>query len=120
MNNYYVYQLVDPRTNSPFYIGEGKGKRAWSHLKFASGCNNPHKDRIIKKIQSLGLEVIVIIVKSNLTKTESVRYEKQLIEEIGLENLTNICKDANPPILIGEKNGFYGKTHSDINRKKMR
>jgi hypothetical protein len=49
MNKHYVYQLVDPRTNKPFYIGEGKEQRAWSHLAFKSGCVNPHKDRIIKK-----------------------------------------------------------------------
>jgi len=118
MNNCYVYQLIDPRDNLPFYIGEGKGKRAWSHLTFTSGCNNPHKDRVIRKIQALGLEVIVKLIKTDLTKEESVRYESQLIEEIGLDNLTNICSNANPPILIGEKNGFYGKTHSDDNKKK--
>jgi hypothetical protein len=118
MNNYYVYQLVDPRTNRPFYVGEGKGTRAWSHLTFNSGCDNPHKDRIIKKIQALGLTVIVKFVKTDLIKEESIRYEAQLIEKIGLDNLTNICANANPPILVGEKNGFYGKTHSDDNKKK--
>ena len=118
MNNYYVYQLIDPRNNLPFYIGEGKENRAWSHLTFNSGCNNPHKDRVIRKIQSLGLEVILNLIKTDLIKEESIRYESQLIEEIGLDNLTNICPNANPPILIGEKNGFYGKTHTPANKKK--
>ena len=118
MSNYYVYQLIDPRTGLPFYIGEGKGKRARSHLTFTSGCNNPHKDRVIRKIQALRLEVIVNLVKINLIKEESIRYESQLIEEIGLDNLTNICPNANPPILIGTDNGFYGKTHTAENKKK--
>jgi hypothetical protein len=118
MNNCYVYQLIDPRNGQPFYVGEGKEQRAWSHLIFASGCINPHKDRTIKKIQSLGLEVVIKIVKRNLTKNESIKYEEQLIEEIGLDNLTNICKNANPPILVGEQNGFYGKSHTDANKKK--
>jgi len=113
MNIYYVYQLVDPRNNKPFYIGEGKGNRAWSHLSFNSGCNNPHKDRIIRKIQSQGLEVEVQIIKENLSKEESREYEKQIINSIGLENLSNICQDANPPILSGTSNGFYGKTHTN-------
>lgn len=26
MNIYYVYQLIDPRNNQPFYVGEGKEK----------------------------------------------------------------------------------------------
>lgn len=118
-NNYYVYQLVDPRTNLPFYIGEGKGKRAQSHSTFKSGCNNPHKDRVIRKIQSEGLEVIVIIIKENLSKIEAQECEKELILNIGLNNLTNICVDANPPILKGQSNGFYQKTHTEENKIKM-
>ena len=118
MNNYYVYQLIDPRNKRPFYVGEGKQQRAWSHQKFASGCNNPYKDRVIRKIQSLGLEVGVELIKTDLTKQKSIQFEEQLIEEIGIENLTNICKNANPPILFGEQNGFHGKTHTDTNKKK--
>ena len=118
MNNYYVYQLIDPRLGKPFYVGEGKNQRAWSHQKFTSGCNNPHKDRVIRKIQSLGLEVGVELIATNLTKPQSIQFEAQLIEKIGIENLTNICKNANPPILTGEQNGFYGKTHTDVNKKK--
>ena len=118
MNIYYVYQLIDPRNNKPFYIGEGKNQRAWSHQKFTSGCNNPHKDRIIRKIQKSGLEVIVKIIYNELTKQQSIQFEEQLIEEIGIDNLTNICKNANPPILFGEQNGFYGKTHTEQNKKK--
>lgn len=117
-NIYYVYALIDPRTNKPFYIGEGKGKRAWSHLTFNSGCNNPHKDRIILKIKSLGLEVQVKILQNNLTKQESIHLEEQTINEIGLENLSNICKNANPPIYSGQDNGFYGKKHSEETKRK--
>ena len=119
MNNYYVYQLIDPRSNLPFYIGEGKGKRAWSHLTFNSGCNNPHKDRVIQKIYDAGLEVVVEIVQEGLTKIESRNLEGQLIEKIGIDKLTNICLNANPPILPGNKNGFYGKTHTEESKKKI-
>lgn len=118
MNNYYVYQLIDPRTNKPFYVGEGKEKRAWSHLTFTSGCNNPHKDRIIQKIHKLGLEVIVEIIYDNLTKDRSRLLEEQLIEKIGLDNLTNITSNANPPILRGSDNGFYHKTHTEEVKRK--
>lgn len=115
---YYVYKLIDPRNGQPFYIGEGKGRRAWSHLSFNSGCINPHKDRIIKKIQSLGLEVRVSIVKDNLTKEQSMQYEELLIEEIGLANLSNICANSHPPVNYGKNNGFYNKTHTEENKKK--
>jgi hypothetical protein len=113
MNNYYVYQLIDPRTGIPFYVGKGTKQRAWSHLTFNSGCYNPHKDRIIKKIQSLGLEVIVDIVESNLTTEVAEQNEELLIEKIGLDKLSNICPSAHPPVLTGAANGFYGKKHTD-------
>lgn len=118
MNNHYVYQLVDPRTKKPFYIGEGKEQRAWSHLSFKSGCVNPHKDRIIQKIQALGLEVMVEMLHINLTKAESELLEEQIIITIGLSNLTNITPNAHPPVLKGANNGFYNKTHTVENKKK--
>jgi len=119
MNTYYVYQLVDPRNNKVFYIGEGKGKRAYSHLNFTSGCNNPHKDRIIKKIQNSGQQVIVEIVCDGLTKQQSMKLEEELINKIRIENLSNICRNANPPILTGSANGFYQKTHTDETKQRL-
>jgi len=118
MDNYYVYQLVDPRTGKPFYVGEGKDQRAWSHQKFKSGCHNPHKDRFIRKIQSQGLEVIVEFLYTNLTKEQSTLIETKIIDQIGLENLTNIVPNSHPPILHGKENGFYGKTHTEENKRK--
>ena len=54
----------------------------------------------------------------NLTKEESEQLEEQIIGTIGLNNLTNITPNAHPPILFGEANGFYGKTHTEQNKKK--
>ena len=31
--NYYVYALIDPRTNKVFYIGKGKGNRIYAHVE---------------------------------------------------------------------------------------
>ena len=109
---YYVYALIDPRKSKPFYIGEGKGKRAWSHQEFKSGCNNPYKDRIIQKIQNIGLEVIVEILQYDLTKVDSELIEDKTIEYIGIDNLTNITPNSHPPVLYGEANGFYSKKHT--------
>ena len=108
MNIYYVYQLIDPRNNKPFYIGEGKGERARSHQKFKSGCVNPHKDRVIKKIHSDGLEVKIEFLYTGLTKEQSRLLEEEIIQKIGLENLTNITPSANPPINFGEKDRWWG------------
>lgn len=116
---YYVYTLTDPRNHKVFYVGEGKNNRAWTHEKFRSGCNNPHKDRTIRKIHESGLNVIISIIHQNLSKTMSQKLQDELIAEIGIDNLTNICSTANPPILCGEANGFYGKSHTEEARQKM-
>jgi len=116
---FYVYQLVDPRDSSPFYIGKGTKDRAYSHEKFQSRCNNPHKDRIIQKIHKAGLNVIVEFIATDLSNDEAVLLEEETIANIGIDNLSNICESANPPILHGEANGFYGKTHSDETKKKL-
>lgn len=94
---YYVYQLIDPTTKKPFYVGKGSGDRAYSHNKFKDGNKNPHKDRYIKKLHQQGLEPIVDIVKYFDDENSAYDYEEQLTESIGLKNLTNIAFGARPP-----------------------
>ena len=102
MKKYYVYQLVDPRNNKPFYIGKGTGNRAYQHAKFKDGNENPYKDRKIKSILKENLDIIVELLYDNLTD-ENTAYdlEEQVIEKIGIENLTNIAKDRIPPSRLG-------------------
>lgn len=119
MTIYYVYQLVDPRNNQTFYVGKGTGGRAWSHLNFTSGCNNPHKDRVIRKIQSLGLEVEVRIVEEFTCEESAYQAEELMIESIGIDNLTNLTLGVNPPVRVGKENGFFGKTHTPETKKKL-
>lgn len=104
MTTYYVYQLVNPRNGKPFYIGKGTGNRAWSHVSFQDGNNNPYKDRFIAKILSEGLEPGVEIIHNNITcEEQAYDLEEQLIRSIGLGNLTNICENARPPSRKGWK-----------------
>ena len=32
--DYYVYHLIDPKTNLPFYVGKGRGDRMFHHEKY--------------------------------------------------------------------------------------
>ena len=50
---YYVYCLVDPRTNRIFYIGKGSGNRIFNHANDALNDNlSSLKLNIIREIRS--------------------------------------------------------------------
>ena len=86
---YYVYTLTDPRNDTIFYVGKGKGDRAWKHGRLQDRCGNVHKDNLIKKLHRLGMEPQVTIVKEFVNEEDAYNYEDQLTETIGIENLTN-------------------------------
>jgi len=96
MNDYYVYSLIDPRTNSIFYIGKGKGKRMFQHFKEKTDVHsNTEKQSIIKEIINEGFEVISETIAENLSENAAFLLEKILIYRIGRKifdegSLTNI------------------------------
>jgi len=100
---YYVYKLIDPRSNTVFYVGKGSGNRAYSHARFKDGNNNFYKDRLIKELHEQELEPIVDIVKYFTDEQEAYDHEDMLIENIGIDNLTNIVVGARPPSKLGFK-----------------
>ena len=117
---YYVYSLIDPRNNKPFYIGKGKGNRVCKHEKFQSNCNNTHKDNIIKKILSEYDTVPYEILKDGfITEEEAYKYEESVIATIGINNLTNICSSRRPPLQQGSKRSTTTKDKIKANSKKQ-
>jgi hypothetical protein len=88
---YYVYELIDPRTNKPFYIGKGKNDRIHHHEKNASKDPSTPKNKLILEIKVEGLEIVKNIIKEFKSEDAAFRYEKKLITQIGLNNLTNIA-----------------------------
>ena len=84
MNEFYVYELIDPRTNSVFYIGKGKGKRVFQHLNEKQKFNtNTEKLKIIKGIKEENLEVGHILIGENLSENASLLLERLLIYRLG-------------------------------------
>ena len=95
LGDYYVYGLIDPRTNQVFYIGKGTGNRVFEHEKESLNSPNSEKMKLktISEIKALGLSVKKIIINSNLTEPEAFAAEAALINafnyvsDVGLTNI---------------------------------
>ncbi len=95
LGNYYVYGLIDPRSEKIFYIGKGTGNRVFEHER--ESRDNPNSEKLklktIEDIKLAGLEVEKIIINSNLTEAEAFAAEAALINAfnyVGDSRLTNI------------------------------
>jgi hypothetical protein len=106
---YYVYELIDPRVNFPFYVGKGKGNRVYFHLSEQSRAKSDNFKKFdkIKKIRKEGYEPEVKIVKYFEDENDAYEYEEELIRTYGRRDidesgiLTNICESSRPPKLKG-------------------
>lgn len=88
---YYVYELIDPRDGSVFYVGKGKGKRCHQHMKEAAKGAVGRKADVIREIWNDGLEVTVKVIKRFGSEDAAFAFEKRRIAHHGLHTLTNIA-----------------------------
>jgi len=105
---YYVYFLVDPITDRPFYIGKGCKKRMYQHVNEVKRNRIPNKNNRklgnkIKKILDAGHKIKYKKFLITENENEAFIREKELIAEIGLKNLCNLTEG-------GE--GLVGYRHS--------
>lgn len=86
-NDTYVYELVDPTTQTPFYVGKGKHRRATNHVSMRQHKRlrdaNPHKAHTIDSIISGGHKVIIRIVSTHLLEEDAFEAEVNLIHKYG-------------------------------------
>lgn len=84
MNPYYIYALKDPRTSParPFYVGKGTGSRAWGHTL---RVDNTRKGQRIAEIQNTGHTVVTTVLADDLTETQALKLEAELISAFGME-----------------------------------
>jgi len=116
-NEYYVYFYLR-EDGTPYYVGKGKGNRAYRK-------DAPSEDRIL-------------LVLQNLTEEQAFSNEKNFISWYGrLDIDTGILENRTAggdgisgykhteetlkkfSLRIGEKNSFYGKKHSDETKKRF-
>lgn len=122
---YYIYALVDPINNVPFYVGKGKNKRAFSHLR--GNCEgNKKKTNTIKMIRLLGHEPIVTFIAENIENEQYAYFlEHQIIhlahEYFGNHMTNRIGVNLMPPCRKGSKHSNEARVKiSEALKKRIR
>lgn len=72
---FYVYDIIDPRTNRVFYVGCGKGNRIRTTLNPSAGGH--WKRSKLESIAWDGLEPIATIVMCFATRPEALIFERE-------------------------------------------
>lgn len=91
-SKWYVYTLVDPRDGQVFYVGKGCRGRIHQHEKDAANPNAVCSKKInkIKELWDAGCEVQKGFHAFFWDEQAAYDCETDLIEEIGLDSLTNL------------------------------
>lgn len=93
--NYYVYALIDPRTNKVFYVGKGKGNRIYAHVEASElvDANEVVKIARIREIRAARKNVQHVVIRHGLTEEEAFAVEAAVIdyvESVQKLQLTNL------------------------------
>ena len=114
---YYVYELRDPRDNSVFYVGKGKGNR----VDAARDEGQPVGERICRIVEG-GHEVKRIVIGRFRTEDEALAVESVLIKwNYGFDRLTNLIHGHRHRVIRAhaeQANGIYSHL-SGIDRPRV-
>ena len=96
MNPYYIYALKDPRVSParPFYVGKGTGSRAWEHTIRVDATR---KGQRIAEIQEAGCTIVTTVLADDLTETQALKLEAELIAAFGTESTGGLLTNSVVP-----------------------
>ena len=86
-NDFYVYYLIDPTNEKPFYVGKGHGYSSARHLHEKSG--NKHKYYTIKKIIKENKTPLIIKLMCNIDEKCAFCFERFMISLIGRRDINS-------------------------------
>ena len=78
---FYVYLLVNPINEEPFYVGKGKGNRIFDHIECElEEENESDKLNEIREIKGKGLKVKHVIIRHGLNEKTAFEIESSIID----------------------------------------
>lgn len=110
---FYVYLLIDPRTDKVFYVGKGKTNRMYEHKtdSINKRHHNKHLQNKISKILNAGFSIKYEKVFITTNEVEAFAKEIEIIQYFGLANLCNLTEG-------GEGSTGYKHTKKAIEKMK--
>lgn len=110
-----MYTYIDPRGHIPFYIGKGKGRRAYDHLL---PCYLKQKTMFYNKLRGMlakGVKPEIVFLYKNLSERKAFEIEEIFIATYGRRDLGTGCLCNH----TDGREGTSGRRHSKEAKQKM-